>query len=87
MPREDTCSSPEPWRLETPLKTAQALHPLDLFKPFDIAYYHDVSVVEYDQLMLSYKRVECKFDVQEGVLSLHDINGFFFEKSRRIVNA
>lgn len=52
-----------------------------LFEPFDIVHYHEVSVAEYDQLMLSYKRGEYKFDIREGVFNLHDVHERF-EKSR-----
>jgi urea carboxylase len=52
-----------------------------LFEPFDIVHYHEVSVAEYDKLMLSYKRGEYKFDIREGVFNLHDVHERF-EKSK-----
>jgi urea carboxylase len=52
-----------------------------LFEPFDIIRYHEVSIAEYDQLMLDYKRGNYEFDIREGVFSLHEIHERF-EKSR-----
>jgi len=52
-----------------------------LFEPFDIVHYDEVSVEEYDGLMLAYKRGEYKFDIREGVFELHDVHERF-EKSK-----
>lgn len=52
-----------------------------LFEPFDIVHYHEVSVSEYDQLMLDYRRGKYKFDIREGMFDLHSVHERF-EKSR-----
>ncbi|KUJ11040.1 uncharacterized protein LY89DRAFT_625418 [Mollisia scopiformis] len=52
-----------------------------LFEPFDIVRYHEVSVSEYDQLMLDYRRGEYKFDIRDGVFDLHSVHERF-EESR-----
>jgi urea carboxylase len=52
-----------------------------LFEPFDIVRYHEVSVAEYDQLMLDYRRGKYKFDVRDGVFDLKEVHAVF-EKAR-----
>jgi urea carboxylase len=48
-----------------------------LFEPFDILRYHEVSVAEYDSLMLDYRRGKYKFDIREGVFSLKEVHEIF----------
>jgi urea carboxylase len=52
-----------------------------LYEPFDIVHYHEVSVEEYDNLMLDYKRGNYKFDIRDGVFDLSEIHSIF-EKSK-----
>lgn len=52
-----------------------------LYEPFDIVRYHEVSVKEYDQLMLDYKRGKYKFDFRDGVFDLKEVHSIF-EKSK-----
>ncbi|KAG0648468.1 Urea amidolyase [Hyphodiscus hymeniophilus] len=48
-----------------------------LYEPFDIVRYHEVSVKEYDNLMLDYKRGNYKFDIRDGVFDLAEIYSVF----------
>lgn len=48
-----------------------------LFEPFDVVKYHEVSVEEYDKLMLDYRRGMYKFDIKEGVFDLHSVHERF----------
>ncbi|TVY80340.1 putative urea carboxylase [Lachnellula suecica] len=52
-----------------------------LYEPFDIVKYHEVSVDEYDNLMLDYKRGNYKFDIRDGVFNLAEVHAVF-EKAR-----
>jgi allophanate hydrolase subunit 1 len=52
-----------------------------LYEPFDMVKYHEVSVEEYDALMLEYRRGKYEFDIREGVFDLAEIQEVF-EKSR-----
>jgi urea carboxylase len=42
-----------------------------LFESFDMVRYHEVSVAEYDRLMLDYKRGVYAFDIRDSFFDLH----------------
>ena len=44
-------------------------------------HYHEVSVTEYDQLMLDYKRGDYKIHIRSGEFSLAEVHSIF-EKSK-----
>jgi urea carboxylase len=48
-----------------------------LYEPFDIVRYHEVSVKEYDRLMLDYKRGNYKYDIRDGIFDLQEIHSIF----------
>lgn len=52
-----------------------------LYEPFDMVKYHEVSIAEYDRLMLDFRRGNYRFDIREGVFDLAGIHAVF-ERSR-----
>jgi urea carboxylase len=53
-----------------------------LYEPFDIIHYHEVSVAEYDNLMLDYRRGNYSFDIRDGVFHLAESHAVFANAQR-----